>query len=32
MSDTAIKRNQRRLLLVRTDIIAIALLDDVMSE
>jgi hypothetical protein len=30
--DTGIKRNRRRLLLVRTDIVAIARLDDVMSE
>jgi hypothetical protein len=30
--DTGIKRNRRRLLLVRTDIVAIALLDDVMAE
>ena len=30
--DTGIKRNRRRLLLVRTDIVAIARLDDVMDE
>ena len=30
--DTGIKRNRRRLLLVRTDIVAIARLDDVMAE
>jgi hypothetical protein len=30
--DTGIKRNRKRLLLVRTDIVAIALLDDVAAE
>ena len=30
--DTGIKRNRRRMLLVRTDIVAIARLDDVMAE
>jgi small nuclear ribonucleoprotein (snRNP)-like protein len=30
--DTGIKRNRRRMLLVRTDIVAIALLDDVADE
>jgi hypothetical protein len=30
--ETGIKRNRRRLLLVRTDIVAIALLEDVMAE
>jgi hypothetical protein len=30
--DTGIKRNRRRLLLVRTDIVAIALLEDVVAE
>jgi hypothetical protein len=30
--DTGIKRNRRRMLLVRTDIVAIARLDDVMDE
>ena len=30
--DTGVKRNRRRLLLVRTDIVAIARLDDVVDE
>jgi small nuclear ribonucleoprotein (snRNP)-like protein len=30
--NTGIKRNRRRMLLVRTDIVAIARLDDVMAE
>jgi hypothetical protein len=30
--DTGIKRNRKRLLLVRTDIVAIALLEDVVAE
>jgi hypothetical protein len=30
--ETGINRNRRRLLLVRTDIVAIALLDDVMAD